>query len=92
MRAAVISNGKVINTIVLPDGWPNVPNAWPVPEGCEVVISNEAAIGDDYDGQSFNRLNKEGTPITIQGLLDKTNLTNEELILLVKDLYSKQPK
>ena len=92
MRAAIIENGKVVNTIVLPDGWPNVPNPWPAPEGCEVVESAAAGIGETYDGSRFDRAAKEGTPVTIDGLLAKPTLTNEELAMMVKDLYGRATK
>lgn len=54
-RAAVVSGGVVVGVVIVPPNWPNVPNAWKPPEGAEAVLSNEAIVGDLYDGKEFYR-------------------------------------
>ncbi len=54
-NAALVKDGVVINVIVLPDGWPNVENAWKPPAGHEVIFSNEAGPGDTYANGKFTR-------------------------------------
>lgn len=49
---ALIKDGIVANVVVVPQGWPNVPNAWQPPHGYEVVMSANAGIGYQYkDGK-----------------------------------------
>lgn len=43
------ASSLVENVILLPDGWPAVPNAFEPPEGYIVVQSDTAQIDDKYD-------------------------------------------
>lgn len=54
-KCAVIKNGTVLDVVILPDGWPKVENAWPVPEGCEVVDCKRAGKNDTYRDGKFYR-------------------------------------
>jgi len=49
-RAGVVKDGEIINIVVVPEGWPNVPNAWTPPTGTEVILMEEVSKGDYYDG------------------------------------------
>lgn len=49
----IIQNGVVINSIVLPTGWPNIPNAWTPPPGTQIILNDQAGINDIYDGSNF---------------------------------------
>ena len=55
-KLAVIKDGVVINTILVPEGWPNVENAWELPTGTQGVLTNEVGIGDTFDGQKFAKV------------------------------------
>lgn len=54
-KCAVIKDGTVLSVVMLPDDWPKVDNAWPVPEGCEVVDCKRAGKNDTYRGGKFYR-------------------------------------
>lgn len=52
MQLAIVKDGKVINLVKPPADWPNTD--WrPAGDYDELVESDTARIGDDYDGASF---------------------------------------
>ena len=55
--AIVNSEGKVINMII----WDGVSTYSP-PSGCQIIKTDNAAIGWDWDGQSFVNPNPAPTP------------------------------
>ena len=44
MLLLVLKNGEVVNTVLVPEGWPYIEDAWQPPEGCTA----EPDIGQDY--------------------------------------------
>src|SRR3990167_8870205 len=93
-KLAVIKDGVVINTILVPEGWPNVENAWELPTGTQGVLTNEVGIGDTFDGQKFAKVPpKPKLPeLTIEELSQKKTLTEKEKDRLLKYLLEEQLK
>jgi hypothetical protein len=45
MRLVVLdAEGQPINRVVVPEGWPNVRNAWQPPEGCTTIPDTEQSV------------------------------------------------
>lgn len=85
VRAALIKDGIVVNVAALPDGWPDVANAWTPPEGHEVVISDKAGPGDSYDGAgNFARNERPPEPNRLRELGKKDVLTQAEMQEAIK--------
>ena len=93
-KLAVIKDGVVINTILVPEGWPNVENAWEFPTKTQGVLTSEAGIGDLFDGQTFTKAIPKPKPVepTIEELAAKKTLTEKEKDRLLKYLLEEQLK
>lgn len=93
VRAAVIKDGRVVNTVLLPEGWTGKRDDWQPPEGSEIIFSENAGLGDGYDSGKFYQIQKAPKPeATIEELAQKKNLTDKEEDQLLRYLLEQVKK
>ena len=92
-RVALIKDGKVINTVIVPIGWTGKKGEWQPPEGTQTILSETAGTGDIYEDGKFYRVQKatKAEP-TIEEISKKKKLTGEEKDILIKYLLEEQLK
>ena len=90
-KVAIIKDGKVLNSVLVPEGWPDIENAWQPPEGTTVVLVDSIGPGDVYDGAEFYRpIKNEKAKSTVEAFANKKNLTDEEQQFLIKELLKQK--
>lgn len=53
MRAAIVKDDEVMDAVELPPDWTGADTEWQPPDGTQAIVSDEAKIGDRYDGETF---------------------------------------
>ena len=78
MRRLLIKDGKAINVIELPDGWPGKAGEWPLPAGCTLIDDSGFAsepsrpdllprVGGQIEHQPVRNVSTPGLPTIRNG-------------------------